>query len=152
MLSNFLRILSPLIGLAALASAQSISLSCPDALRYGRLSISPTTVAPGGTFTIVGNMTCANYLGYTPTYLDYYIQDTTNNNGYERPILIARHTYDQSANPPLDQFTAELPSGFWFDGAEYQLWMFNNYARVGPAGDTVISVGSVDVAINITGF
>ncbi|KAJ7506832.1 hypothetical protein B0H11DRAFT_2219509 [Mycena galericulata] len=110
-----------------------------------------------------------------PTRATFTIVDTPNNNGYEHPILITRHTYDQSANPPLDKFTAEvrvstistrhrLPLSsiekfstrkapvFWFDGAEYQLWMYNNYARVGPAGDTVISVGAVDVAINITGF
>ncbi|KAJ7711395.1 hypothetical protein B0H16DRAFT_1745217 [Mycena metata] len=148
---NFLPILVPLTGLASLTSAQ-LQLFCPDALRYGTLKISPTTVAPGAEFTIVANMTCANYLGYTPTYLDYYIENTANNNGHEYPTLIARRTYNQSADPPLDAFTAVLPSGYWFAGAEYQLYMYNNYARIAPAGDTVILVGAVADSINITGY
>ncbi|KAJ7700598.1 hypothetical protein B0H16DRAFT_1348583, partial [Mycena metata] len=122
--------------------------------RLGTLSFSPTTVNPGATFTIVANMTCANYLGYTSTYLDYYIEDTANNNGHEYPTLIARRTYNQSACLPLDVFTAflasaRLPSGFWFAGAEYQLYMYNSYARTAPAGDTVLLVGA---SINITGY
>ncbi|KAJ7769137.1 hypothetical protein DFH07DRAFT_736197 [Mycena maculata] len=145
---NFLPILA---GLASMASAQ-LQLGCPDALRYGTLAFSPTTVDPGATFTIVANMTCANYLGYTPTYLDYYIEDTANNNGHELPTLIARRTYNQSADPPIDTFTAVLPSGFWFVGAEYQLYMYNSYARTAPAGDTVIIVGAVAGSINITGY
>ncbi|KAJ6473984.1 hypothetical protein C8R47DRAFT_1053509 [Mycena vitilis] len=150
MRANILHLLAPLCGLALLAGAQ-IQLSCPDALRYGRFSF-PPTVAPGATFTIVANMTCANYLGYTPTYLDFYVEDTANNNGHESPTLIARRTYNQSADPPIDEFTAVLPSGFWFAGAEYQLWMYNSYARTAPAGDTVILVGSVAGPINITGY
>ncbi|KAF8144398.1 hypothetical protein K438DRAFT_1874141 [Mycena galopus ATCC 62051] len=148
---NFIRTLAPLVGLASLASAQ-LQLFCPDAVRLGTLSFSPTTVNPGDTFTIVANMTCANYLGYTPTYLDYYIEDTTNNNGFEYPTLIARRTYNQSADPPLDEFTAVLPSGYWTAGAQYQLYMYNNYARTAPAGDTVILAGAVAQPINITGF
>jgi hypothetical protein len=113
-----------LVVLASLASAQ-LQLFCPDAVRLGTLAFSPATVNPGAVsrsfnagfllvvdqthpknFTIVANMTCANYLGYTPTYLDYYIEDTANNNGHEYPTLIARRTYNQSADPPLDIFTA----------------------------------------------
>ncbi|KAJ7482619.1 hypothetical protein FB451DRAFT_1364587 [Mycena latifolia] len=148
---NFLPILASLVGLASLARAQ-LQLFCPDAVRLGTFSFSPKTVDPGATFTIVANMTCANYLGYTPTYLDYYIEDTANNNGHEYPTLIARRTYNQSADPPLDTFTAVLPSGFWFVGAEYQLFMYNSYARTAPAGDTVIIVGAVAQSINITGY
>jgi hypothetical protein len=121
---NFVPILAPLAVLASLASAQ-LQLFCPDAVRLGTFAFSPRTVNPGAvsgsfnagfllvadqtypkTFTIVANMTCANYLGYTPTYLDYYIEDTANNNGHEYPTLIARRTYNQSADPPLDIFTA----------------------------------------------
>jgi hypothetical protein len=121
---NFVPFLAPLVVLASLASAQ-LQLFCPDAVRLGTLAFSPTTVNPGAvscsfnagfllvgdqtlpkTFTIVANMTCANYLGYTPAYLDYYIEDTANNNGHEYPTLIARRTYNQSADPPLDIFTA----------------------------------------------
>ncbi|KAJ7456776.1 hypothetical protein B0H11DRAFT_2243944 [Mycena galericulata] len=102
------------------------------------------------TFPLVGNMTCVNYLGYTPTYLDYYIQDTPNNNGYEHPILIARHMYDQSANPPLDKFTAELPSS----GLTVRNTSFGCTTTTRGSGPqaTLSFQGAVDVAINITGF
>ncbi|KAJ7689806.1 hypothetical protein B0H17DRAFT_1065910 [Mycena rosella] len=148
---NFVPFLAPLVVLASLANAQ-LQLFCPDAVRLGTFTFSPKTVNPGATFTIVANMTCANYLGYTPKYLDYYIEDTTNNNGHEYPTLIARRTYNQSADPPLDIFTAVLPSGFWFVGAEYQLYMYNSYERTAPAGDTVTLVGAVAQSINITGY
>ncbi|KAJ7245917.1 hypothetical protein B0H12DRAFT_770578 [Mycena haematopus] len=148
---NVLQILAPLVGLASLTSAQ-LQLSCPDALRLGRFSFSPATVAPGATFTITANLTCAKYLGYIPTYLDFYIEDNTNNNDHEYPTLIARRTYNQSLDPPIDEFDAVLPSGFWFAGAEYQLVMYNNYARTGPAGDTVILAGAVVDTFNITGY
>ncbi|KAJ7846248.1 hypothetical protein B0H14DRAFT_2773058 [Mycena olivaceomarginata] len=131
---NFVPFLAPLVVLASLASAQ-LQLFCPDAVRLGTLAFSPTTVNPGATFTIVANMTY-----------------TANNNGHEYPTLIARRTYNQSADPPLDVFNAVLPSGFWFVGAEYQLYMYNSYARTAPAGDTVLLVGAVAQSINITGY
>ncbi|KAJ7032913.1 hypothetical protein C8F04DRAFT_639989 [Mycena alexandri] len=101
---NFIAILAPLVGLASLTKAQ-IQLGCPDALRGGDFTVSSATLTPGFPFTVVANMTCANNLGFTPTYLDFYIENNFNNNGFELPILLSRGTYNQSADPPLHTFT-----------------------------------------------
>ncbi|KAJ7133461.1 hypothetical protein C8R44DRAFT_611748 [Mycena epipterygia] len=144
---NFLKIFAPLVLLASLASAQ-----CSEASRFGNLQVSPTTLAPGDSFTVVGNFTCSAVLGFTPTFLDYFIQVPVGNNGHEAPILVARRTYNQSADPPIDTFTTVLPSWFYFAGAQYQLFMDNSFAKPGPNGDSVITVGSISQPINITGF
>ncbi|KAJ7022819.1 hypothetical protein C8F04DRAFT_230138 [Mycena alexandri] len=151
---NLITILVPLVGFASLSTAQ-VGRDCPDALRGGSFTVSPATLTPGEPFTVVANMTCANYLGFTPTYLDFYIQNNVNNNGFEPPILLSRGTYNQSADPPLYTFTTVLPRPPWTIGAVYEMVMDNSYARklppVGP-GDTFISVSQVAAPINITGY
>ncbi|KAJ7691446.1 hypothetical protein B0H17DRAFT_1063179 [Mycena rosella] len=88
---NFVPFLTPLVVLASLASPGAVSPS----FNAGFLLVADQTHPK--TFTIVANMMCANYLGYTPKYLDYYIEDTANNNGHEYPTLIARRTYNYYA-------------------------------------------------------
>ncbi|KAJ6585629.1 hypothetical protein B0H19DRAFT_1250423 [Mycena capillaripes] len=68
------------------------------------------------------------------------------------PILIARRTYDNSTSPPMDQFTAVLPNWFYFADAQYSVLMDNSFARAGPTGESVITVGGIFAPINITGF
>ncbi|KAJ7094741.1 hypothetical protein B0H15DRAFT_137221 [Mycena belliarum] len=75
------------LAIATIASAQAGF--CPEASRFGGLSISPATVSPGQTFTITANLTCAVQLGNTPTFLDYYIDGVSERN-IGGPILIAR--------------------------------------------------------------
>ncbi|KAJ7713052.1 hypothetical protein B0H16DRAFT_1743662 [Mycena metata] len=152
---NLITILVPLVGFASLSTAQIGRRSCPNALRGGTFTVSPATLTPGAPFTVVANLTCANQLGFTPTYLDFYIQNNVNNNGFELPILLSRGTYNQSADPPLHTFTTVLPRDPWIVGAEYEMVMENSYARmlppVGP-GDTFISVGQVAAPISIAGY
>ncbi|KAF8215180.1 hypothetical protein K438DRAFT_1562061 [Mycena galopus ATCC 62051] len=141
--------------IAALVSFASTAIAqagfCPEASRFGLVSVSPSTLSPGETFTITANLTCAVQLDNTPTYLDYYI-DAVATHTVSGPILIARRTYDNSTSPPIDQFTAVLPDWFYFTDAAYSLMMENSFARPGPSGESVITVGGISTGINITGF
>ncbi|KAJ7256083.1 hypothetical protein C8J57DRAFT_1075208 [Mycena rebaudengoi] len=145
--NNFALKLGSLVGLATFASAQS----CPEALRFGNFQVSPSTLAPGDSFTVTANLTCAIAKGNTPTYLDYYIEVLTNNNGHEAPILLARRTYNATL-PPVDTFTTTLPSWFYFADAQYSVVMDNLFSRPGPTGEAVITVGGVSEGITITGI
>ncbi|KAF8215345.1 hypothetical protein K438DRAFT_1562369 [Mycena galopus ATCC 62051] len=142
-------LLTALASLATTVSAQGTS--CPEAARFGNVNVSPSTLSPGETFTVTANLTCAVQLGNTPTYLDYYI-DAVATHTVSGPILIARRTYDSSTSPPIDQFTAVLPDWFYFTDATYSLTMDNSFARAGPTGDSVITVGGISTGISITGF
>ncbi|KAJ6453100.1 hypothetical protein C8R45DRAFT_635593 [Mycena sanguinolenta] len=124
---------------------------CPEAARFGLVNVSPSTLSPGETFTVTANLTCAIELNNTPTFLDYYI-DATATHTTGGPILIARRTYDNSTSPPIDQFTATLPNWFYFTDATYTFVMDNSFARAGPTGESVITVGGIETPINITGF
>ncbi|KAJ7018397.1 hypothetical protein C8F04DRAFT_1151693 [Mycena alexandri] len=135
---NFLSI-ALLTGLATIVSAQGNF--CDEASRFGNLN----------TFTVTANLTCAIQLDNTPTFLDYYI-DATATHTVTGPILIARRTYDNTTSPPIDQFTAVLPNWFYFTDASYSLMMDNSFARPGPTGQSVITVGGISAGINITGF
>ncbi|KAJ6576182.1 hypothetical protein B0H10DRAFT_1813665 [Mycena sp. CBHHK59/15] len=145
---NFLSI-ATFASVVATASAQAGF--CPDALRFGSVTVSPTTLSPGETFTVTANLTCAVQLGNTPTFLDYYIDGVSTHN-IGGPILIARRTYDNSTAPPADKFTATLPAWFYVADAQYSVLMDNSFARPGPTGESVITVGGVSTGINITGF
>ncbi|KAJ7054547.1 hypothetical protein C8F01DRAFT_1161972 [Mycena amicta] len=125
--------------------------SCPEAARFGNLKVSPSTLSPGQKFTVTADLTCAVQLGNTPTYLDYYISGTARHT-ISGPILIARRTYNATTTPPVDKFTAVLPSWFYFADATYSLRMDNSFARLGPTGQKVITTGGIFEPVNITGF
>ncbi|KAJ7704883.1 hypothetical protein B0H17DRAFT_1193376 [Mycena rosella] len=145
---NFLSI-AALISVATTATAQAGF--CPDALRFGSISVSPTTLSPGESFTITTNLTCAVQLGNTPTFLDYYI-DATSEENIGGPILIARRTYDNTTTPAQDKFTTHLPAWFYIADATYSVGVDNSFARLGPTGESVIRVGGVSTGITITGL
>ncbi|KAJ7174053.1 hypothetical protein C8R43DRAFT_1230786 [Mycena crocata] len=145
---NFLS-LSALAGLATTVSAQAGF--CPEALRFGSVSVSPSTLSPGQTFTVKTNLTCAVQLGNTPTFLDYYIDGVSTHN-IGGPILLARRTYDNSTSPPADEFTTTLPVWFYNADAQYSVQMNDLFARPGPTGESVISVGGISAGITITGI
>jgi hypothetical protein len=47
---------------------------------------------------------------------------------------------------------AQLPNWFYFTDASYSVMMDNSFARLGPTGDRVVTVGGIFAGINITGF
>ncbi|KAJ7213758.1 hypothetical protein C8J57DRAFT_1601887 [Mycena rebaudengoi] len=147
--NNFALKLASLVGLATFASAQS----CPEALHFGSLQVSPSTLAPGDSFTVTANLTCAIAKGNTPTYLDYYIEVLTSNNGHEAPILLARRTYNATLPPRwLMHSSTQLPSWLYFADAQYSVVMDNLFSKPGPTGEAVITVGGVSEGITITGI
>ncbi|KAJ7704870.1 hypothetical protein B0H17DRAFT_1193367 [Mycena rosella] len=143
------------LSIAALVSvATSVSTQagfCPEALHFGSVIVSLTTLSPGESFTVTANLTCAVELGDTPTFLDYYINGVSEAN-IGGPILIVRRTYDATTMPPADQFTAVLPAWFYNTDAQYSLRMDNSFAKPGPTGESVITVGGVSTGITITGL
>ncbi|KAJ7028597.1 ricin B lectin domain-containing protein [Mycena alexandri] len=142
--------LTVLVALASLVSTQR----CNEAQRFGSLQV-PLTLSLGQPFTVTVNFTCAiEGFGIVPTYLDYYIEVLIGNNGHEPPIYIARRTYNQSASPPVDTFTATLPYWAWFafPGAQYQFVLDTSYMIPGTNGPPVLVVeGTASAPINITG-
>ncbi|CAK5277969.1 unnamed protein product [Mycena citricolor] len=124
---------------------------CSEAARFGVLSVVPSTVAQGDWFTVHVDLTCAKQLGYLPTYMDYYIEVLSNNNGHEAPILLDRRTYVPGASP-ADTFTAQVPPWYYFADAKYSVVFVNSFAKSGPANNSVITLGSISTPINITGI
>ncbi|KAJ7485068.1 hypothetical protein B0H11DRAFT_2018023 [Mycena galericulata] len=125
--------------------------ACSEAERFGVLSLVPSTVAQGDSFTINLDLTCATFFQVFPVYLDYYIEVLTDNNGHEPPVLLARHTYNTTAAPSADTFTAQVPYWDYFSHAQYSIVIQNSNTNVGTMGNTVIAVGSTSAPINITG-
>jgi len=130
--------------LLAVATAQS----CSEAARFGVVTVSPTSFASGDSVTISANFTCADQLGYAPTYTDYYIEVPTNNNGHEPPVLLARR--QPAAGVTSDLFTVQIPYGYYFPNASYNIVLDNTYATNGTNGSPVYQVGGVDIPVNIT--
>ncbi|KAJ7640317.1 hypothetical protein DFH06DRAFT_1000772 [Mycena polygramma] len=145
---------SLIASLAALAVAPIANAACPEASRFGQLEVVPSTLAQGDSFTVHVDLECASELGYLPTYMDYYIEVLSNNNGHEAPILLARRTYNLGGTglSPADTFTAELPSWYYFTGAQYSVVFVNSFAKPGPNNNSVITQGSISAPINITGI
>ncbi|KAJ7160293.1 hypothetical protein C8R46DRAFT_1107673 [Mycena filopes] len=141
-----------LLSLAALAAfASSVSAQagfCPEASRFGGVTVSPASASPGQTIVIHANLTCAVQLGNTPTFLDYYI-DGVSTHTISGPIQLARRTYDNSTSPPADVFSVEVPRWVYFSDATYSVRMVNSFARPGPTGESVITVGSISTGITI---
>ncbi|KAG6864173.1 hypothetical protein C0991_011876 [Blastosporella zonata] len=81
---------------------------CPQASRFGGMSVSPTTVNPGDEITVTVDLTCAvNHFGIIPKYLDYTIEvPSASNNGHEPPIVIARREF--AAGATSDVFTTQV--------------------------------------------
>ncbi|KAJ7094240.1 hypothetical protein C8R43DRAFT_964541 [Mycena crocata] len=124
---------------------------CPEALRFGSLTVSTTILSPGQSFTVRTNLTCANQLGNTPTFLDYWVNGVSRHN-IGGPILLARRMYDKSKSPPVDEFTTKLPKWFYNADAQYSVQMNNLFARLGPTGESIITAGGIEAGITITGI
>ncbi|KAF9235975.1 hypothetical protein BU15DRAFT_64424 [Melanogaster broomeanus] len=121
--------------------------SCPEATRFGVLSVSPTTVSAGDSLTITADFTCAiSYFGINPEYTDYYFEVPVGNNGYEPPILLARRTLASGATS--DSFTVEVPYAYYFN-ASYVVMLDTTYPTTGTNGAPYSVVGGVEAPITI---
>ncbi|KAH7915634.1 hypothetical protein BJ138DRAFT_1141332 [Hygrophoropsis aurantiaca] len=139
--------------LASFATAASAAVmpearvSCSEATRFGVVTVVPSTLSPGDSFTVHADFTCAisNY-GINPQYTDYYIEVPENNNGHEPPILVARRTL---TSPPTDTFTAQLPYAYYFANTSYSLVLDTTYAINGTNGTPYSVVGGIETLIDI---
>ncbi|KAH7915660.1 hypothetical protein BJ138DRAFT_21628 [Hygrophoropsis aurantiaca] len=131
---------------AATASIVPVERStCAEAARFGVVTFTPTTVAPGDTLTVTADFTCAISYGINPEYTDYYIEVPVNNNGYEPNILLTRRT----PSTPTDTFTVQLPYAPYNADASYSLVLETTYPINGTNGPYSV-VGGVDNGITIT--
>ncbi|KAG2104706.1 uncharacterized protein F5147DRAFT_703631 [Suillus discolor] len=143
--STVIATLAAVFAVATPAAAQA----CAEADRFGDVTVSPTTLSPGETFTVTANFSCAAQFGVNPEYTDYYIEVPVNNNGFEPPILLARRTLNpSSATPLLDSFTTQLPYANYFN-ASYVVILDTTYPVNGTNGSPYSVVGSVEIPISI---
>ncbi|KAH7924360.1 hypothetical protein BV22DRAFT_1090988 [Leucogyrophana mollusca] len=140
-------ILASFVAVATAATVPVARATCAEADRFGDITIEPSTLSPGDTFTVTADFTCAIQLGVNPEYTDYYIEVPVNNNSYEPPILIARRTL---TTPPTDSFTATLPYANYFANASYALVLDTTYAVNGTNGSPYSQVGGTEAAVTIT--
>ncbi|EGN97643.1 hypothetical protein SERLA73DRAFT_184431 [Serpula lacrymans var. lacrymans S7.3] len=141
-----------LFSLAALSTAVSSvsAVECAEASRFGRLEVVPSTVAPGQAFDVHANLTCAIYFEIIPTYLDYYVEVLTDNNGHEPSIYLGRRDYTYNPLSPVDTFTTSLPYGYYFNGSQYSVVLDMIYPINGTDGSTVNIVGGTQALLNVT--
>ncbi|KAG1743426.1 hypothetical protein EDB19DRAFT_561075 [Suillus lakei] len=148
---SFSTIIATLAAVFAVATPAAAQF-CSEATRFGVVSVSPTTLSPGDTFTVTANFTCAVQYGIQPQYTDYYVEVPVNNNGHEPPVLLARRTLNASSATPLfDQFTTQLPYAYSFNfNASYVVMLETTYPETGTDGTSSYSVvGGVETVITI---
>lgn len=126
-----LTISAALLSFAGLVMCTAVSRQpCPEAVRFGILSVSPTTLNPGDVcfhhfkaflktwfqlwvvqdITISVDLNCAiNNFGIIPKFLDFSIVVPGDlNNGHEPNIVLARRDFDSSTGSTSDQFTTKV--------------------------------------------
>jgi len=137
--------------LAAVVSArvQSARQQCPEAARFGEVSITPSSVAPGDMVTVKADFTCSFSFGIRPIFTDYHIEVPVNNNGHEPPILLARRQPFVTPASPIDQFEVQIPFAPYVTGANYVVNLANTYPINGTNGSPVLIVGGVETVIII---
>lgn len=132
-------------------SANVARQGCPQAVRFGTFTISPSGASfnAGDDITVNADFTCGiNNFGIVPRYLDYtIIVPAAANNGHEPPIVLARREFQAGATS--DSFTTKIPHGFYFAGAPYSLVMTNTHRINGTDGSEVLVQGGVLVGITI---
>jgi len=125
--------------------------NCPQAARFGVMSVSSANaqINPGDDFTVHVDLTCAvHYFHIVPRFLDYtIIVPQASNNGHEPPIVLARRTL--AAGATSDTFTAKLPYGYYFKGAQYSLFLANTYPINGTDGSEVLVQGGIFTGLNV---
>ncbi|KAJ7506885.1 hypothetical protein B0H11DRAFT_1903640 [Mycena galericulata] len=148
-----------LLSVTALASLATTVIAqagfCPEASRFGTLKVSQTTLFPGqDTYLEPGPRPLQPFIitSSLGQFLDYYVVGTSPHNIGGPIILLARRTYHRSMSPPMDMFTTILPAWFYSADATYSIWMYDSFARPGSTGQSVITVGSIEIPINIAGF
>ncbi|PPQ79553.1 hypothetical protein CVT25_003435 [Psilocybe cyanescens] len=139
-----------LLSLAGLVASANVGrTACDEAARFGVLTVSPTTFRAGDTIKISTDVTCGvQNFGLIPQFLDYSIEVLPpNNNGFEQPIVLARHALPNGALS--DTFNVKVPHGFFFN-ATYTLLLNNLHNINGTDGSPVLVRGETESTEPIT--
>ncbi|KAJ7590253.1 hypothetical protein C8J56DRAFT_937202 [Mycena floridula] len=154
---KFSSVLAALTSLAVVSATPAARASCAEASRFGDLTVVPTDLTVGASFTIHVDLSCAiNNFDIVPKFLDYSLVVPSNvNNGHEPPIVLARRTFTPPSvsNPgAFDTFSAQIPfyDGY-FAGASYNIQLTTTYpqnATVEGEPDVLIQ-GGVFSPINL---
>ncbi|EIW80304.1 hypothetical protein CONPUDRAFT_137576 [Coniophora puteana RWD-64-598 SS2] len=135
---------------AAVASAAPTTraASCPEAARFGALTVTPTNgLAAGSAISGKLDLTCATQKGIKPEFIDYYLNVPTGNNGYEAPILLKHST--PASGAASDSFDTTLPYATYFD-AGYNVYAQLTYPVSGSDGKDYYVTGGVLSPVKIT--
>ncbi|KAJ7590237.1 hypothetical protein C8J56DRAFT_888409 [Mycena floridula] len=151
---KFSSVFAALTGLAVVSATPSARRACPQASRFGDLTVAPTDLTVGSSFTIHVDLSCAiNNFNIVPAFLDYsLVVPSSVNNGHEPPIVLARRTFTPTSGA-VDTFTARIPfyNGY-FAGASYNILLTTTYpqnATVEGEPDVLIQ-GGIFAPINLT--
>jgi len=138
------------VSLAATAFGQN----CPEAARFGVLSVSPATVKVGQQFTVFNNLTCAPVKGIHPQFIDYYLEVPSSlNNGHQPPLYLARSNLNTSRTPDVDELITSVPQSptitSFPNSTAYQIVTHVIYPIQGNDGNPVLIAGGTEVGITV---
>ncbi|EIN08753.1 hypothetical protein PUNSTDRAFT_143482 [Punctularia strigosozonata HHB-11173 SS5] len=121
---------------------------CPEASRFGIAIATPNTAVPGD---VVSNFTCPFSRGIIPEWVDYWLQVPADvNNGFEAPVLLARHAFTGTATSPYDVVNVTIPHAFFFEGEQFSPIMNIIYPVEGTDGSPVYEQGGIYFDLLIT--
>ncbi|KAF4610739.1 hypothetical protein D9613_007354 [Agrocybe pediades] len=134
-----LPIKSVLVSLAFF-SISANAVACSEAVRFGEATVTPANPKVGDTLNIQVDFTCAvQNSGNVPLFVDYTLEVLpANNNGFESPIILGRHTLSPGALS--DNLTATIPNAL-FKGAPYSLIITNIHSQKDADGRPFLTAG-----------
>ncbi|KAJ3718042.1 hypothetical protein DFJ43DRAFT_1098842 [Lentinula guzmanii] len=144
----FTKSLCATLALVGFALAQS----CPEALRFGGLTITPQPIVLGQEITFEANFTCAIELGYAPVYTDYtLVVPASNNSGFQPPVYFARRDGPASG---IDKFTVTFDPTYSpfvvYPDAQYDIVLASTHAASNDSYGTTLTTGSISYGVSIT--
>ncbi|KAH9482097.1 hypothetical protein JR316_0004192 [Psilocybe cubensis] len=135
------------------ASATIEKRNCPEAARFGTLSVFPLTASAGDDISVSLSLNCPTMqFGIVPQFLDYTLEvPEASNNGNEQPIVLTRRTYTfvPGTIQPMDDFTVQIPHGPFVAGAPYNIVLNMVYPIDGTDGSSVLVETKLSVPITI---
>ncbi|KAF4616083.1 hypothetical protein D9613_011220 [Agrocybe pediades] len=135
-----LKLSTAFISLVAFAASGGNALICNEALRFGNATVTPANPNVGSTINILVDFRCAvQHSGNVPQFVDYTLEVLpADNNGFESPIILARHTL--AAGALSDTLTATIPNALT-PGAPYNLAITNVHSVNDKDGKPFLTSG-----------
>ncbi|GJE93280.1 hypothetical protein PsYK624_094390 [Phanerochaete sordida] len=137
-----------LFALAASALTLAGSAVAQEAARFGSVSVYPSTVKVGETFTVHYNSTTARH---QPKYYDAYIQGTVQSNGFIQPQYLLQRTVFPTDGTKDVYFNTTVPDIGLGPGIVHSIWAFITYP-VDDTPDAPLEYGGVSTGITVEGY